>query len=74
MLRAAKCSESLPTARRCREHLPASNNGARDTRTAWAQPSSGMADRLGSLSFAFRLLTPNRAAYVAARRDQGSVG
>jgi hypothetical protein len=33
-----------------------------------------MADRLGSLSFAFRLLAPKRAADVAARRDQGSVG
>jgi hypothetical protein len=56
MLRAAKCNESVPTARRGREHLPASNNGARDTRGAWAQPPSGVSDRLGSLSATVRKL------------------
>ena len=37
-----------------------------DTRVAWARPPGGMADRLGSLSFAFRLLASKRAADVAA--------
>ena len=59
MLRAAKCNESVPTARRCREHLSASNNGARDTRAAWARPPSGVADRLGSLSATVRRLAPS---------------
>src|ERR1035441_1720448 len=38
MLRAAKRDKSVLPARACREQLPASNNGARDTTAAWARP------------------------------------
>ena len=74
MLRAAKCNESVPTARRCREHLPASNNGARDTRAAWARPPGGMADRLGSLSATVRPLASGALPTWLRRPDQESVG
>src|ERR1035441_6785193 len=38
MLRAAKRDKSVLPALACREQLPASNNGARDTTAAWARP------------------------------------
>jgi adenine-specific DNA-methyltransferase len=62
MLRAAKCNESVPTARRCREHLPASNNGARDTRR------DSLAGRIQTLE-----VGPFRLVEIASLRGFGAL-